>query len=183
MEAKQKPRGNGSVAPLTRGGIIGNHGSSLAPAGTAGGRPSNQGRNHWKPGSFAKNKRSTRPGRPSNQGRNHWKQLYNYTTDILTTTTNSRPSNQGRNHWKQRTGSRAGFLHCLRVAPLTRGGIIGNAACRFGELPHGLVAPLTRGGIIGNQSSPTEIEERESVAPLTRGGIIGNLFSFPLSIV
>ncbi len=63
------------------------------------------------------------------------------------------------------------------VAPLTRGGIIGNmkSSDRFPRVLIHAVAPLTRGGIIGNGAlAPTEANTSE-VAPLTRGGIIGNI--------
>ncbi len=61
-----------------------------------------------------------------------------------------RPSNQGRNHWKQARVSSEGTVVVTGVAPLTRGGIIGNSPAYSQRCYRWDVAPLTRGGIIGN---------------------------------
>ncbi len=122
---------------------------------------------------------------------------------LLGSSSQSRPSNQGRNHWKPipavcRSGP---YTH---VAPLTRGGIIGNDGLSLRDRSVIIVAPLTRGGIIGNRpgrcdrsrdekrSRPSNQGrnhwkhrrenfcdfDRGQVAPLTRGGIIGNPNSY-----
>ena len=66
-------------------------------------------------------------GRPINLGRNHWKQeVFSVAIDLVMQF-KGRPINLGRNHWK--LGS--AIFHCphivVTVAPLTWGGIIGNA--------------------------------------------------------
>ncbi len=86
------------VAPLTRGGIIGNIKTEKGNSCRVVGRPSNQGRNHWKLNAFEECSEDVRR-RPSNQGRNHWKHRpVEYYRPLIVT--ECRPSNQGRNHWK-----------------------------------------------------------------------------------
>jgi hypothetical protein len=116
------PIDHDEVAPLTRGGIIGNwhwfRRSKVAALGVA---PLTRG------GIIGNRKLSNQlrrngvQGRPSNQGRNHWKRPLVVPGSALD---RSRPSNQGRNHWKPH--QRGIPVKPQQVAPLTRGGIIGN---------------------------------------------------------
>ncbi len=139
-------------------------------------RPINLGRNHWKlsachtpatrshgeahwhvapltwggiiGNSIGVNLSTSRSCRPINLGRNHWKrvgEIATYTSAL------SRPINLGRNHWKRR--SLCFGINDDRVAPLTWGGIIGNAKKKSTSNKRRSVAPLTWGGIIGNSVS------------------------------
>ncbi len=87
--------------------------------------------------------------RPINLGRNHWE--LHRSQAPLSRICGGRPINLGRNHWEHSYRNHGHPRRRKGVAPLTWGGIIGNA---LSETRHTFcgsdVAPLTWGGIIGN---------------------------------